>query len=170
MAENNFTLNRERHRAFRSMRREKVRAEEFATELLSGVRSQLSAEFPTLDKVGADAIMLNALLIRAGIQRYYRPTLEWLLQSAYDHGHREYTNPICQSIDAGTLFERYNPFDYYHYHVPEVDEDYQDPFPDFHRPLRFIPSDLFKWEAELGTSNKNTVRLYNGEEIDELDA
>jgi hypothetical protein len=166
MTDNVFSQSSERHRAYENRLCEQVQAEALAVELLAGVRTQLAAAFPALDKVGADAVMLNALLIRAGAQRYYWPTLEWLLHSAYDHGHRAYTNPICRSVDADTVSERYNPFDYYHHQVPEVDEDYQDPFPDFYRPLRFIPSDLYKWEAELGTSNENTHRLYKGEDID----
>jgi hypothetical protein len=29
-----------------------------------------------------------------------------------------------------------------------------------------IPDDLYKWEAELGTNNQDTHRLYRGEDID----
>jgi hypothetical protein len=170
MTEDGIALSGERPRAYDIIRSEQAQAEALAVELLSAVRAQLSAAFSELDNVGADAIMLNSLLIRAGTQRYYWPTLEWLLQAAYDHGHRPYTNPICRLVDAGTEFERYNPFDYYHRQVPAVDEDYQDPPPDFYRPLRFMHADLYKWEAELGTNNENTRRLYEGEDIDGRDA
>jgi hypothetical protein len=45
------------------------------TELLADVRSKLMAELPALDKVGADALMISALVVRAGHQRYCLPTL-----------------------------------------------------------------------------------------------
>lgn len=79
---------------------------------------------------------------------------------------KPYTNPILRSLDAGEGFCGYNPFDHYHYFVPEVDEDYTDPYPDCIWPLRFIPDDLYKWEAELGTNNQDTHRLYRVEDID----
>jgi hypothetical protein len=62
------------------------------------------------------------------------------------------------------------PFVHYHYFVPEVDEDYTDPYPNCIRPLRFILDYLYKWQAELGTKNQNTHRLYRGEDIDGRDA
>jgi hypothetical protein len=64
----------------------------------------------------------------------------------------------------------YNPFDHYHYFVPELDEDFTEPYPDCIRPLRFILDDLYKWEAELGTNNQDIHRLYRGEDIDGRDA
>lgn len=170
MTEDGIALSGEQPRTYDVIRSEQADAEALAAELLSTVRAQLSSASFDLDNVGADAIMLNALLIRAGTQRYYWPTLEWLLQAAYDHGHRPYANPICRLVDAGKEFERYNPFDFYHHQIPVVDEDHQDPSPDCHRPLRFMPTDLYKWEVELGTDNMNTHRLYEGEDINERDA
>lgn len=152
--------------AFENRHSELVRALDIATALLADVRSKLIAELPALDKVGADALMLNALVIRAGHQRYHWSTLEWLVQGAYDYGHSPYMNPIDRSIDRDMEFPGYNPFDYQHHFFPEVDEDYSDPPPEYVRPLRFVPGDLYKWEAELGTNNQDTHRLYRGEDID----
>ncbi len=152
--------------AFKNRHIELVRALDLTSVLLAEVRSKLLTDFPALDKVGADALMLNALVIRAGHQRYFWPTLEWLVQGAYDRGHRPYMNPIGRSIGADTGFCGYNPFDYHHHFFPEVDEDYSDPPPEYVRPLRFVPEDLYKWEAELGTNNQDTHRLYRGEDID----
>lgn len=152
--------------AFENRHTEFVRALAIAADLLADVQSKLLAELPALDKVGADALMLNTLVIRAGHQRYHWSTLEWLVQGAYDHGHSPYMNPIGLSIDTNTGFCGYNPFDYQHYFFPEVDEDYSDPPPGYVRPLRFVPDDLYKWEVELGTNNQDTHRLYRGEDID----
>ncbi len=152
--------------AFENRHTEHVRALGVATDLLAEVRSRLLTDLPALDKVGADALMLNALVIRAGHQRYYWPTLEWLVQGAYDHGHSPYTNPIGRSVDTNTEYCGYNPFGYQHHFFSEVDEDYSDPPPEYVRPLRFVPEDLYKWEAELGTNNQDTHRLYRGEDID----
>jgi hypothetical protein len=140
-----------------------------AMSLFDEVRRKLRAEFPSLDNVGADAVMLNALAIRAGRNRYYCPTLEWLVQAAYDHGHRPYESPVTASIDRGRERARYSPFDYYHRFVPQPrasEEEDPEEYPDNLRPLRFLDSDLYKWEQELGTSNEDTHRLYRGEEID----
>ena len=140
-----------------------------AALLLDEVRRKLRAEFSSLDNVGADAVMLNALVIRAGRNRYYFPTLEWLVQAAYDHGHRPYESPVTASIDRGREWARYSPFDYYHRFVPQADvSEEEDPeeYPDHLRPLRFLASDLYKWEQELGTNNEDTHRLYRREDVD----
>lgn len=155
-------------RVFLNITAQQEKAEAQAVTLLDDVRSQLRTLIPELDNVGADAVMLNALAIRAGRNRYYWPTLEWLVQSAYDHGHRPYENPITASIDGRAERARYSPFDYYHRFVPEVEEsDEEDPevYPDYLRPLRFLGSDLYKWEQELGTNNEDTHRLYRGEDL-----
>lgn len=141
-------------------------SERAADRLLADVRAKLLQEVPDLDKVGADALMLNALLIRAGRHRYYWPTLEWLARTAYEHGHRPYESPVLGRVFADCERARYTPFDAYHHFVPEVDEDYADPHPDYIRPLRFLPDDLYKWEHELGTNNEDTHKLYRGEDID----
>lgn len=158
-----------RYLAFKNRIAEQLKIEALATALLAEVRSKLCSAMPVLDKVGADAVMLNALVIWAGHQRYYWPTLMWLVEQAYAHGHKPYTNPLLLSVDDGRHIERYNPFNYYHYGIPEVDEDCSDPEPDYIRPLRFLPDDLYKWEAELGTNNQDTHRLYRGEDIDDHD-
>ena len=154
---------------FLNVTEQQEQVEAAAVSLLDDVRRKLRAQFINLDNVGADAVMLNALAIRAGRNRYYWPTLEWLLQAAYDHGHRPYENPITAFIDRGRERARYSPFDYYHRFVPksEVSEE-EDPveYPDYLRPLRFLGSDLYKWEQELGTNNEDTHRLYRGEDID----
>jgi hypothetical protein len=170
MADNTRALSDAQLHAFKNRHTELDGALNLATDLLAGVHSKLMAELPALDDVGGDALMIGALLVRAGHQRYYWPTLEWLVEGAYRHGHKPYTNPILRSLDAGEGFCGYNPFDHYHYFVPEVDEDYTDPYPDCIRPLRFIPDDLYKWEAELGTNNQDTLRLYRGEDMDGRDA
>ena len=80
--------------AFENKHTELVRALDLATGLLTDVRSKLIAELPALDKVGADALMISALIVRAGHQRYYWPTLEWLVEGAYRHGqtiHQPYS-------------------------------------------------------------------------------
>lgn len=166
MTDNNCARSAAEIYAFENRHTELVGALAIATDLLADVRSKLMAELPALDKVGADALMLNALVIRAGHQRYHWTTLEWLVQGAYDHGHSPYMNPVGLSINTNTGFCGYNPFDYQHYFFPEVDEDYFDPPPEYVRPLRFVPDDLYKWEAELGTNNQDTHRLYHGEDID----
>jgi hypothetical protein len=170
MTENSRTVSDAQLRAFENRHTELERALDLAADLLADVRSTLMAELPALDKVGADALMISALVVRAGSQRYYWPTLEWLVKGAYRHGHKPYTNPILRSLDAGEEFCGYNPFEHYHYCVPEVDEDFTDPYPDCIRPLRFIPDDLYKWEAELGTNTQDTHRLYRGEDLDGRDA
>ena len=166
MTEKRDAVSHEQLSAFDNRHTELVSALDLTTVLLAEVRTKLLADLPALDKVGADALMLNALVIRAGHQRYYWPTLEWLVQGAYDHGHSSYMNPIGRSVDTDTGFCGYNPFDHQHYVFPEVDEDYSDPPPEYVRPLRFVPGDLYKWEAELGTNNEDTHRLYRGEDID----
>lgn len=158
--------NEARYHAFKDRIDEQLKIEALATTLLAEVRSRLCADQPVLDSVGADAVMLSALAIRAGRQRYYRPTLMWLVQQAYDHGHAPYINPILCLVDSDRRIERYNPFNYYHYGIPTVDEDYSEPEPDYIRPLWFLPDDLYKWEAELGSNNQDTHRLYRGEGID----
>lgn len=77
--------------AFENEHTELERALNLATDLLAGVRSKLMGELPALDKVGADAIMLSALVVRAGHQRYYWPTLEWLVEGAYQTIHQPYS-------------------------------------------------------------------------------
>lgn len=156
-----------RYHAFKNRIAEQLKMEALATSLLAEVRLRLCREQPVLDNVGADAVMLSALAIRAGRQRYYRPTLMWLIEQAYAHSHVPYTNPILRTVDGDRHIERYNPFNHYHYGVPHVDEDYSDPEPDYIRPMRFLPEDLYKWEAELGTNNPDTRRLYRGESIDD---
>jgi hypothetical protein len=141
MTNNNRAVSNEQLRAYENRHTELVRALGVATDLLAEVRSKLIAELPALDKVGADAIMLNALIVRAGHHRYHWPTLEWLVEGAYFHGHKPYTNPILRSLDAGDGFPGYNPFDSQHHFFPEVDEDYSDPPPEYVRPLRFVPGD-----------------------------
>ncbi len=143
-------------------------AEALASTLLADVRSQLAAKMPGLDSVGADALMLNALIIRAGRHRYYWPTLEWLVQAAYRHGHRPYEAPLLGSIFAEAEYPRYSPFDLCHDNVLDLEEeDYMAPLPDHARPLRFLDRDLYQWELELGTSNKDTHTLLRGEALDE---
>jgi len=154
---------------FLNVTAQQEQVEAAAVSLLDEVRRKLHAEFPSLDNVGADAVMLNALVIRAGRNRYYFPTLEWLVQAAYDHGHKPYESPVTASIDSGREWARYSPFDYYHRFVPQAhvsDEEDPEEYPDFLRPLRFLESDLYKWEQELGTNNEDTHRLYRGEDID----
>lgn len=154
---------------FLQVTEQQEQVEAAAASLLGEVRRKLRAEFPSLDNVGADAVMLNALVIRAGHNRYYFPTLEWLVQAAYDHGHRPYESPVTASIDSGRERARYSPFDYYHRFVPQPhvsDEEDPEEYPDYLRPLRFLGSDLYKWEQELGTNNEDTHRLYRGEDID----
>jgi hypothetical protein len=156
-----------RYNAFKNRIAEQLTIEALATKLLTDVRSTLCSTQPVLDQVGADAVMLSALAIRAGRQRYYRPTLMWLVDQAYAHGHVPYTNPLLRPIDSDRHIERYNPFNHYHYGVPRVDEDYSDPEPDYVRPLRFLQGDLYKWELELGSSYPDTLRLIRGESIDD---
>ncbi|WP_374613795.1 hypothetical protein [Sphingorhabdus sp.] len=156
-----------RYHAFKNRIAEQLEIEALATKLLTYVRSTLCSTQPVLDQVGADAVMLSTLATRAGRQRYYRPTLMWLVDQAYAHGHQPYTNPLLRSIDSNRHIERYNPFNHYHYGVPRVDEDYSDPEPDYVRPLRFLPGDLYKWELELGSSYLDTLRLLRGENIDD---
>jgi len=154
---------------FLNVTKQQEQVEAVAVSLLDDVRRNLRNQFLDLDNVGADAVMLNALAIRAGRNRYYWPTLEWLLQAAYDHGHRPYENPITASIDRDVERARYSPFDYYHRFVPEAEvSEEEDPveYPDYLRPLRFLGSDLYKWEQELGTNNEDTHRLYRGEDAD----
>lgn len=57
--------------AFENRHSELECALDIATASLAEVRSKLLADLPALDKVGADALMLNALVIRAGHQRYH---------------------------------------------------------------------------------------------------
>ncbi|MBC2652358.1 hypothetical protein [Novosphingobium aerophilum] len=154
---------------FFNVAEQQEQVEAAAGALLDEVRRKLRAEFPSLDNVGADAVMLNALVIRAGRNRYYFPTLAWLVQAAYEHGHRPYESPITASICSGIERSRYSPFDFYHRLEPPVDvSDEEEPveYPDHLRPLRFLARDLYQWEQELGTSNENTHRLYRGEDVD----
>ena len=154
---------------FLKVTEQQEQVEAAAVSLLDDVRRKLRAEFSSLDNVGADAVMLNALVIRAGRNRYYFPTLEWLVQTAYDHGHRPYESPVTAFIDSGIERARYLPFDYYHRFVPQADvsgEEDPEEYPDYLRPLRFLGSDLYKWEQELGTNNEDTHRLYRGEDVD----
>lgn len=132
-----------RYQAFKNRIDEQLKVEALATSLLAEVRAKLCSAQPLLDSVGADAVMLSALAIRAGHQRYYWPTLIWLVEQAYAHGHKPHTNPLLRSVDDGHHIERYNPFNYYHYGKPEVDEDYADPEPEYIRPLGFLPGDLY---------------------------
>jgi hypothetical protein len=166
MIDNSGALSAAEVHAFENRHTELDGALDLTTDLLDVVRTTLLAKLPALDKVGADALMISTLVVRAGHQRYYWPTLEWLVEGAYRYGHKPYINPILRSLDAGEEFCGYNPFDHYHYFVPDVNEDDTDPYPDCIRPLRFIPDDLYKWEAELGTNNQDTHRLYRGEAID----
>lgn len=108
MTDNTRAVSDEQLYAFENRHTELVRALAIAIDLLADVRSKLLSELPALDKVGADALMLNALVIRAGHQRYHWSTLEWLVQGAYDHGHSPYMNPIGRSIDTDTEFYGYN--------------------------------------------------------------
>lgn len=156
-----------RYLAFKNRIAEQLKIEALATKLLTDVRSTLCSTQPVLDQVGADAVMLSALAIRAGRQRYYRPTLMWLVDQAYAHGHQPYSNPLLRSIDINRHIERYNPFNHYHYCAPRVDEDCFDPEPDHVRPLRFLPGDLYKWELELGSCYPDTLRLIRGENVDD---
>lgn len=144
-----------------------IQAEELATKLLATVRVDLRAVFPDLDKVGADAIMLNALLVSAGKHRYYWPTLQWLVETAYAAGHRPYDSPVLGRFFDEKCKAAYNPFGPDHHFKPEVDEDHCDPEPDYVRPLRFLEGDLYKWEHELGTSVEDTQRLYRRADIDD---
>lgn len=56
---------------FFNVAEQQEQVEAAAGALLDEVRRKLRAEFPSLDNVGADAVMLNALVIRAGRNRYY---------------------------------------------------------------------------------------------------
>lgn len=155
-------------KSYQEMVEQQAAAEALASTLLADVRSQLAAKIPELDSVGADALMLNALIIRAGRHRYYWPTLEWLVQTAYRYGHRPYEEPLLGKIYAEAEYPRYSPFDLFHDNVFDLEEeDYMDPLPDHARPLRFLDRDLYRWELELGTSNEDTHKLLRGEALDE---
>ena len=162
---------------FREIAAKKAGAEELAVALLAEVRLKLIEAFPELDKVGADATMLAALAFRAGKHRYYWPTLQWIIETAYGKGHLPYANPVAlRGLDNGEREDwlvptGYNPFSTVHHHIPEGDADYYEdqdaPLPDYQRPLRFLQGDVYKWERELGTSVEETHRLYRGEDIDD---
>lgn len=151
--------------AYKNKNDYQLRGEALAADLLFEVRSKLRAEFPTLDDVGADALILNAMYIRAGRQRYRPETLEWLADAAYDYGYRQCRYPYRDRVfspDGG----RYNPFDLYHDVKCEVDEDFDDPGPVYIRPLKFLSSDLTKVEVDRGWLDQDTEQLLQGKDMD----
>lgn len=63
MTDNSRTVSDAQLYAFQNMHTELERALDLATDLLADVRSKLMAELPALDKVGADALMISALVV-----------------------------------------------------------------------------------------------------------